>query len=230
VYGRPLHFTGDELPPHRDTASCWTIWPGREWLAARCRSGFNVITSPEVMLRRSVVDRVGGQQALAHTHDMEMWLRVSAFCDVAYVHGADQAWHRDHDNSLSAREVDGVRDLTERRDAFSVLFSGPAGGLAEARALHDAAKSALAAHAVELAKRQFDHANPNMAMVATFRDLARSLSVDADKIPGWVGLNRRMGMRPDKALRDPIFFLERTVRGLRSRYSRWKWARVGEYL
>ena len=72
----------------------WTVWPGRQWLADRCRSGLNVITSPEVVVRTSVIRRVGGQQPLAHTHDMEMWMRISAFSDVGRVDGPDQAWHR----------------------------------------------------------------------------------------------------------------------------------------
>ena len=74
-------------------------------------------------MRRSVVDKIGGQKHLTHTHDLEMWLRMSAFCDVAYIHGADQAWHREHAQSLSA-QYNGIRDLTERRDAFDALFVG----------------------------------------------------------------------------------------------------------
>ena len=42
-------------------------------------------------MRRSVVDHVGGQKQLAHTHDMEMWLRIAAHSDIGYVSGSDQA-------------------------------------------------------------------------------------------------------------------------------------------
>ena len=89
VYGHPLHFSGLELPSARTKPTRWTIWPGRQWLRDRCRDGWNVITSPEVLMRSSVVERVGGQKYLDHTHDMEMWLRLSAYSDVAYIHGAD---------------------------------------------------------------------------------------------------------------------------------------------
>ena len=99
VYGHPRHFTS-EPPAPRLRVRSWTVWPGRHWLADRCRTGLNVITSPEVLMRTSVVQRVGGQQPLMHTHDMEMWLRISAFADVARVNGPDQAWHRDHPDSL----------------------------------------------------------------------------------------------------------------------------------
>ncbi|VXB06206.1 glycosyltransferase family A protein [Citricoccus sp. K5] len=130
VYGHPVHFMdGQQLPPARDRATSWTVWPGASWVQERCADGRNVITSAEVLMRRSVVDRVGGQRDLAHTHDMEMWLRLASFSDVGYVHGADQAWHRDHQASLSAREVDIAVDLAERRLAFSTLFSGAVGSL-----------------------------------------------------------------------------------------------------
>lgn len=137
VYGHPVHFTdGQQLPRARGRATSWTVWPGASWVQERCADGRNVITSAEVLMRRSVVDRVGGQRDLAHTHDMEMWLRLASFSDVGYVHGADQAWHRDHSASLSAREVDIAVDLEERRLAFTTLFSGATGALpwaAEAR-------------------------------------------------------------------------------------------------
>src|SRR5207248_4875057 len=72
VYGHPLHFSGELRRRVRTKPTGWTIWPGRRWLADRCRNGVNVISSPEVLMRKSVVDIVGGQQPLAHTHDMEM--------------------------------------------------------------------------------------------------------------------------------------------------------------
>lgn len=227
VYGHPLHFRGDRLPPARGRATGCTVWPGRRWLADRCVTGLNVITSPEVLMRRSVVDRVGGQNALAHTHDMEMWLRMSAFCDVAYIHGADQAWHREHADSLSARHVDALRDLLERRDAFEVLFAGPAGGLPEAGRLRAAAMRALATDAVELASRQYDHAGADAALAARLRAIALSLVPDAAALPGWSGMERRMAMGARRASRHPLFFAERVLRGLAGRYRRRRWHRAG---
>lgn len=227
VYGHPLHFSGEQLPAARLIAKRWTVWPGRDWLAARCRSGLNVITSPEVLMRKSVVDEVGGQQPLAHTHDMEMWLRMSAFCDVAYIHGADQAWHRDHPASLSARQVDALRDLTERRDAFALLFDGPAGDIPEAAMLRMAAMEAIATDAVELASRQFDRSNPDRGLVMTFRAIASSLVADVHALRGWSGLEKRMAMGAEKASRHPLFFAERVVRGLLGRYRRRRWHQTG---
>lgn len=227
VYGHPLHFHGDRLPPARSTATGCTVWPGRQWLADRCRSGLNVITSPEVLMRRSVVDRVGGQNALAHTHDMEMWLRMSAFCDVAYIHGVDQAWHREHEDSLSARHVDPLRDLLERRDAFEVLFAGPAGELPEARRLRAAAMRALATDAVELVSRQYDHVEADAELVARLRGIAAELVPEVETLRGWAGMEKRIAMGARRASLHPLFFAERVLRGLAVRYRRRRWHRAG---
>lgn len=156
VYGHPLHFSGVNLPEPRTAPTKWTVWPGLEWLEARCRQGRNVITSPEVLMRRSVVEKVGYQAPLKHSHDMEHWLRISAFSDVAYIHGADQAWHREHEDSLSAREVDSMVDIEQRMLAFDALFSGKAGELSNAATLHEQAQWALARTALSAASHALD--------------------------------------------------------------------------
>ena len=227
VYGHPLHFSQDRLPPARSRQTGLTIWPGRTWLTDRCRTGLNVITSPEVLMRRSVVDVIGGQRPLDHTHDMEMWLRMSAFCDVAYISGVDQAWHREHADSLSAQHVDAVRDLLERRDAFDVLLSGPAPTIVGAADLHALARKAIATDAVELASRQFDRPVADLVLVARMRELACSLVPDARQLRGWRGLERRMAMGARRASRHPLFFSERVVRGLLGIYRRRRWHRRG---
>ncbi|WP_246159989.1 glycosyltransferase family 2 protein [Microbacterium rhizomatis] len=149
VYGRPLHFSGDALPPARSRPSQWLVWKGADWLAARCADGTNVITSPEVTMRRSVVDVVGGQRELAHTHDMEMWLRIAAHADVAYIQGADQAWHREHAASLSTQAEAPLVILADIRVAFDTLFAGlgpgyPAIDRLRARAHRAVSRQALA--------------------------------------------------------------------------------------
>ncbi|PWK76877.1 glycosyltransferase family A protein [Aminobacter sp. AP02] len=228
VYGHPLHFSGEALPVPRLTATHSTIRPGHQWLADRCRFGFNVITSPEVMMRKSVVDRVGGQQPLAHTHDMEMWLRVAAFSDVAYIHGADQAWHREHSASLSARKVDVYRDLVERRAAFEVLFAGIAGKIPQAADLRFSAMMAIATDAIELASRQYDHPRADIEMVEKYCEVARATVPAVEDVPGWNGLKKRMAMGSRIASRHPLFFFERAVRGLRGAVRRRRWHRTGE--
>lgn len=225
VYGHPLHYSGSTLPAPRKAATRWTIQPGLQWLADRCHAGFNVITSPEVLMRKSVVDRVGGQRPLAHTHDMEMWLRMAAFSDVAYIHGADQAWHREHPESLSARKVDVYRDLVERHAAFEMLFSGEAALIPHASELRSAAMMAIATDAVELASRQYDRPGADIDLVGKYCEVAQHVVPKVEDVPGWNGLRKRMAMGPKLASRHPLFFAERAMRGLYGavRRRRWHW-------
>lgn len=123
VYGHPLHFT-DDLPPARCAVQEWLVWRGRDWLEARCRAGTNVITSPEVVMRRAVLDRIGGMRPLAHTHDMELWLRIAAHADIGYLVGCDQAWHREHPASLSLQAEDPRIILADIDAAFQMLWDG----------------------------------------------------------------------------------------------------------
>jgi hypothetical protein len=102
-------------------------------------------------MRSSVVHRVGGQRPLSHTHDMEMWLRLAAVSDVARIHGADQALHREHEASRSARMVDAVIDLRERRDAFLTLFEWTANHAPEVTELRNVALAALSNEALRRA-------------------------------------------------------------------------------
>jgi len=148
VYGHPRHFTGDVLPEPRTRVRGWTVWSGASWLEARCDEGVNCITSPEVLMRTSVVREVGGQRDLAHTHDMEMWMRLARAADVARVDGPDQAFHRDHPASRSSVGVDVLVDLEERAQAYAVLFTDGLGDPDRDARLLDTARRALADEAV----------------------------------------------------------------------------------
>jgi GT2 family glycosyltransferase len=229
VYGHPLHFSGNSRRCARTKPTTWTIWPGRKWLADRCRDGFNVITSPEVLMRKSVVDKVGGQQPLAHTHDMEMWLRISAFSDVAYIHGVDQAWHRDHAESLSARKVDSFRDLIERRDAFRTLFGGVAEELAEADELLRRSMLAIAAQALEEAVHAYSKATADCEPVERYKQIARTAVDDVETLPGWLALQKWTAFSPHQVANHPIFVLQGALRKLKRTMAWRRWHRSGVF-
>lgn len=194
VYGHPLHFA-ETRPPARERARRWTVWPGRHWLWDRCVDGYNVITSPEVLMRMSVVAQVGGQRPLAHTHDMEMWLRLAAFSDVAYIGGADQAWHRDHPASLSAREVDDATDSRERTAAFTELAEGIAADVPGMGDMRAAAQRALVRQVLRACRYEIDRGRRDP-------DRARSLMAQALAVePGLAAT--RSWLRLDAALAAP---------------------------
>ncbi|GIT79647.1 glycosyl transferase [Leifsonia sp. LS1] len=182
IYGHPVHFSGVVPSGHRDRVKAWDVWRGGDWLADRCRRGVNCITSPEVVLRRSVVDEVGGQRPLAHTHDMEMWFRVARASDVGWVAGVDQAWHREHDGSLS-RSNDVLSDLHERALAFEVLFSDGMGDEAENQRLLSIAERALADEALARAASAYAKGRGGSAETEAYLEFAAARGVDVDRLP-----------------------------------------------
>ena len=78
-------------------------------------------------MRTSVQRSVGGYSAARlHTSDLNMWLRIAAVSDVAYVKGADQALYRVHSEgmhrTMMSSESGPMIDLRERRAAFEDFF------------------------------------------------------------------------------------------------------------
>lgn len=230
VYGHPVHFEGAALPHARQRADSWTVWAGRDWLAARCIDGTNAITSPEVVMRRSVVDITGGQRPLKHTHDMEMWLRISAYSDVAYIRGSDQAWHREHPGSLSTMADEPIVILGEIRDAFTMLFDEVGPGFPDADRLREAARRAVAQEALDQATRILDRgeATPEAERLLQF---AASCAPDIRSTRQWMRGARRAdeARRPRVSVHAAMGSVPRLRRRLRAmrRYARW--ARTGEY-
>jgi glycosyltransferase involved in cell wall biosynthesis len=124
VYGHPVHFTDAVPPGARSTVRRWRVWRGEDWVAYRCARGVNCITTPEAMIRASVVYSIGGLNTALHfAQDMEMWLRAASVSDVGWIDGADQALHRDHPGSMSATNGSGqLLDLQERAKVFDVSW------------------------------------------------------------------------------------------------------------
>jgi hypothetical protein len=179
-------------------------------------------------MRTSVVDNLGGQEPLSHTHDMEMWFRLSAFSDVAYIHGADQAWHREHAKGIS-RRVDSYRDLVERRDAFRVLFEGPAGRIPEAGALRAVSMETIAGQAIDAACHEYDRGRANPELVEKLIDVARSAVPNVEVMRGWSALKRRMAIGSPRTARHPRFVFDRVLRRLLSMFRWYRWHRTGVF-
>ena len=187
-----------------------------------------MIVAPEVLMRTSVVNEVGGQQPLAHTHDMEMWFRISAFSDVAYVHGADQAWHRQHALSLS-RNFDLYQDLVERRAAFETLFAGKAGEIAEAARLKADALNAIAGQVLDVASREIDCGHVDKERVAKLISLARAIVPKLEKVRGWSGFEQRIAIGPRQTAWHPRFLIDRITRRVLDTHRWRKWHRSGVF-
>ncbi|MEV7648990.1 glycosyltransferase family 2 protein [Arthrobacter sp. NPDC089319] len=234
VYGHPLHFRGEMLPPPRLRVTGWTLWPGRLWLSGRCRSSVNVITSPEVLMRRAVLEQVGYMSSLKHAHDMELWLRIAAFSNVAYVHGADQAWHREHDASLSQQKVNEIVDLNERLACFRTLFNGVAGSIPDAAQMNATAHRALVAAALASAQSSLDRGRNRAESADAYLEFARSLDPTVTTTARWRSLSRRRDRVLDRRRAIPAelsvaALARRATTRLRSELHWRRWHREGVY-
>ncbi|MGX5653820.1 glycosyltransferase family 2 protein [Geodermatophilus nigrescens] len=210
VYGRPLHFSGTSLPRPSSAVRSWTVWSGPSWLQYRCHLGVNCITSPEVLMRTSVVRRVGGQRDLAHTHDMEMWFRLARAADVGWLEGPHQAWHREHAASLSARQVDVLTDLAERAEAFQVLFGDGLGRRAEDERLHRMARVSLAREAVRRVCQAYVRGWGGSVTTDAYLEFAREMVGDIDQLPEARLLRTSLRAGPDRARYVPRLLVRAT--------------------
>lgn len=202
IYGRPVHFRGaiPSRTPRR--ASGWTIWSGEEWLRRRFAEGVNCITSPEAVMRAKTIHAAGGGQLeqLRHAHDMEMFLRLARFGDVGHVDGVDQAYHREHGLSFSAREVDVLGDMRHRQQVFAALCLDDT---ESSRQLHDLARRALANEAVVRATQAFSRGRGDSLEVESYLAFAHEMTVPLDELPATRYLLRAQELGPRRAPWSP---------------------------
>lgn len=180
-------------------------------------------------MRRSVVEEIGYQAPLRHTPDMELWFRIAAFADVAYIHGADQAWHRDHAASMSAKEVDELVDLRERREAFDVLFDGAAGAVEGASVLRWAATQALVSEALVTAGHELDRGAGASQLYKYCLDLAIELDPSVPRRAIWRRLNRRAGTTAIPPWTRAGALSRRILGRVKSELRWWNWHRNGVF-
>ncbi|WP_101523671.1 glycosyltransferase family 2 protein [Nocardioides houyundeii] len=165
VYGQVLTFAEPPLPePQR--ARSWSTWRGPEWVERSCRTTGNLITNPEAIVRREVIERFGGYDPrFPHAADMLLWLQAATVGDVGRVNGT-QAYYRDHGANMHSTDYAGV--LTDMRERSVLLehFLGREGagstlpGAAEMRA---ASRRTFAREALRYALNELDAPGPHDA-------------------------------------------------------------------
>ena len=150
VYGRPLLARdGRPFPKSSGRWRSTDVWSGHDWIHLRCKTGHSAMSSPEVVVRTSVQRAVGGyDKRCRHTSDVNMWLRVAAAADVAYVRGTPQAIYRIHSESMQRNHVGPLVDLHERKAAYDAFFDTSGSILDERDRLQTNAMRALAREAL----------------------------------------------------------------------------------
>lgn len=156
VYGNVRTFT--EGAPIGDTAlaswhgahESWTLWRGEEWLALASRRGRNVITNPEVVMRRAILEEIGGYDSrFPHSADLLLWLRAAARSDIGRVNGTVQAFYRVHDTNMHTHQFGGLLDdYSAVRDTFDVFLDEDGSLVADSTSLRVRARRAIAREAL----------------------------------------------------------------------------------
>lgn len=200
TYGRVVTFTEPPLPAP-DPIRTWSTWRGRDWVAHSCRTSGNLIVNPEAMVRRSVLDRLGGYDpAFPHAADMLLWLQAASLGDVARVNGT-QAYYRDHGDNMHLTDHAGLlTDMRERERVLdSFLTHGLGTALPDATGLRDSAHRTLAREALRYALHELDAAEADSedtqvgVLVDALVDFASETWPAIRRTRLWRAVQRRQG-------------------------------------
>ena len=221
VYGRALYaHEGRRTPRPSGRWRSTAVWSGADWVRLRCRSGYNCVSAPTAVVRRTVQRAVGGYDpACHHAHDLNMWLRIGAVADIAYVRGAPQAIYRVHAASMSHRQEGPLVELRERRVGFDSFFATSAGGIIDGDRLHEVAARTLSRQALWRASRAIDRGE-NKRLTDDLIDFALDTYADSRSLREWRGLQLRRRIGSGRSLICFPFLATGAVHRLRA-YGRW---------
>lgn len=214
VYGRVAWFH-DEPPTLRHSRSWWQIWTGEEWIARVVARGRNAIASPEVVMRRSVSDSIGGYDAeFPHAGDMYMWLQAAARGDVGFIGGPAQGCYRVHGSNMHTEDFGGIVDDSEQViSVYRRFLLGEGERFSQHGALIAAASRSVAREAVLRATRLMADGAPAESVAPL---LAHAVEIDPAVNGSAVSRWRRLA-QDRRALRGVIRRTEALRWKIRSR-------------
>ncbi len=201
VYGRPLMAReGRAVPTPTGSWRATDVWPGARWIQRRCRSAQSCISSPEAVVRTSVQRAVGGYDpACFHCSDVNMWLRIAAVSDIAYVRGTPQAIYRVHAGSMAHSKDGPLVDLRERKAAYDSFFARCGATLERPERLRRMAGRALARQALWRASRAVDRGVEG-DLVEELVAFAHDSYPDTRRLREWHGLRLRQRIGAGRSL------------------------------
>ncbi|MDV8000648.1 glycosyltransferase [Rhodococcus sp. IEGM 1408] len=166
-YCRPFE---DSPPEPKIGRTRWVVWNGPEWLDRFMRMGRNVILSPEVLVRRSVLEAAGWFDTdFPSGADMLLWLRCATLGGVGRVDGPDQALYRIHGSNMHYEESTGqlLEDLRSRARVFEHFLDHDAPRLPEIDRWRSEYRRAVADYAIRNAFVAFDSGSEQGRTVGT---------------------------------------------------------------
>lgn len=227
-YGHPVRFSdASALPPARTRVRGWTTWPGHWWLVRRFRVAQGCITSPEVVMRTALLQRLGGfDLRLPHTGDLELWMRLAAHADVGYVRGVDQAYYRIHSANMSKAQ-DLFRDLVHRKMAYDVTLERCADVLPDAESLSATVHRKLAWQALWYSARAYDRGRTGQVPIDQLTAFARDCWPDVSSLSSYWGLKLRQLVGPRAMPYLQPLILTAVVKKVQQRWWWWSWKHRG---
>jgi Glycosyl transferase family 2 len=228
VYGHSVYWNdGESLPVPRTEPTGTTFWSGHEWLRIMCGLGHTVVSSPEVVVRTAVQQRIGGYLPhLPHSGDVEMWMRFAAHADVAFIKGVDQAYYRIHGSQMTTERVP-IVDLRQRKAAYDALFDAHAGRIPGAERLRRRADRKLAKEALWRACRAYERRRMDETPVDELAAFAEQTYPDAARLPEYWGLRWRRKIGPAICPYLQPVMLSAVHRRVRNMLWWRRWARQG---
>jgi Glycosyl transferase family 2 len=232
VYGHAPYFESGKPRPRLGRRWRGTrVWSGGEWIDLRCRVGHNCISSPEAVVRTSVQAEVGGYDAVCrHASDLNMWLRIAAVADIAYVQGKAQALYRVHADSMLRTMMGGgdgaMVELRERRTAFERFFAVAPRGRLDLAGMERTVRRTLARQALWQASRGTDRDDPDVA-VDELIAFALDTCPEARRLREWRGMRLRRLIGAGRSGWFPPFLATGAAHRLRGHLGRWRWRLIG---
>jgi hypothetical protein len=230
AYGSSIPFTDDPPPPARLRTRSWMIWEGGQWLADNCRRGWNVIISSDAVVRRSVLERVGGyREDLPHSGDHEWWMRAAQVADVGMISGADQYYYRLHGTNMSRTVyAETLINLHETKAAYDAALDGSMGGdPARLAGLRQTAYQALARRTLHQARLEFMTEPDGPSHTAAYREFAAAIDPEIVNSRRWRELQRREAAGVERARRAPAYRARELAGSLKGRLTWYRRRFIG---
>ena len=181
-------------------------------------------------MRTSVQKAVGGYDPdCYHASDLNMWLRMAAVSDVAYIRGAPQAVYRVHGDSMLRSAHNPLTDLRERRKAFDSFFTNGAATVPNAAALRTWPRGDGPAGAVarQPGDRPRSRGRPDGYPFDELLAFALDVYDGTRSLREWHGLRLRRRIGAGRSSYFPLFLATGAAHRLRGHAARARWARMG---
>jgi glycosyltransferase involved in cell wall biosynthesis len=156
-----------QAPAGKGATETWRIQKGCEFIQQVAALGtINPVATPTAIVRTRLQKRVGGYRPeLPHSGDMEMWLRLAAYADVAEFDGYFAVWRRHETNmhiGYCGRDY-GVADLSQRRAAVDWFMQACGSVLSHPDAVRSRLMAPLAMEALKQASGAFNDGRREVA-------------------------------------------------------------------